>query len=63
MKTPIVDPDVCTGCELCTQIAANTFRMNEAGVSEVSDPQGDDEQAIQEAMDSCPVSCISWGEA
>ena len=63
MKTPIVDQDVCTGCELCTQIAANTFRMYEAGVSEVSDPQGDDEQAIQEAMDSCPVSCISWGEA
>jgi ferredoxin len=63
METPIVDQDVCTGCELCTDIAANTFRMNADGVSEVFNPQGDDEQTIQEAMDSCPVSCISWGEA
>lgn len=63
MKRPVVDQDICTGCELCTQIAGNTFRMNDQQLSEVVDPQGDDEQTIQEAIDSCPVSCISWEES
>jgi len=36
--------------------------MNEDDVSEVTDPQGDDEETIQEAIDSCPVECIAWEE-
>jgi ferredoxin len=28
----------------------------------VFDPAGDTEQAIQEAMDLCPVTCIHWKE-
>ena len=63
MKKPVVDQNVCTGCTLCTQIAENTFRMNDDGLAEVFAPQGDEEQTIQEAMDSCPVNCISWEES
>jgi len=62
MKKPVVDQETCTGCELCTQIAAETFRMNDDGVAEAFAPEGDDEQTIQEAIDSCPVSCITWAE-
>lgn len=62
MKKPVVDQDTCTGCGLCPDIAPNTFELNDEGVAEVTDPQGDDEDTIQEAIDSCPVEAISWEE-
>ena len=62
MATPVVDQDICTGCTLCADIAPNTFEMNDDGVSEVIDPEGDDQDTIQEAIDTCPVECISWEE-
>jgi ferredoxin len=62
MAVPFVDPDVCTGCELCTQIAADTFAMNDDGVAEISNPTGNDNDTIQEAIDSCPVTAIAWKE-
>ena len=62
MATPVVDADLCTGCELCVDIAPNTFEMNDEGVCAVLDPAGDDEGTIQEAIDSCPVEAISWAE-
>ncbi len=62
MPVPEVDADLCTGCELCVDIAPNTFELNDEGVSEVIDPEGDDEDTIQEAIDSCPMEAISWAE-
>jgi len=62
VKVPVVEQDECTGCGLCADIAPNTFGMNEDDISEVIDPQGDDEDTIQEAIDSCPVECIAWEE-
>ena len=61
MAVPSVDPDLCTGCELCTQIAADTFAMSDDGIAEVINPTGDDADTIQEAVDSCPVTAISCG--
>ena len=60
MAVPVVDADECTGCELCTQIAENTFAMNDDGVATVTNPSGDDQDTIEEAIDSCPVTAISW---
>jgi ferredoxin len=62
MATPVVDADLCTGCSLCCDIAPNTFEMNDDGISIVIDPEGDDEDTIQEAIDTCPVEAISWSE-
>ncbi len=62
MKVPVVDQDECTGCGLCADIAPNTFELNADDISEVIDPQGDEEDTIQEAIDSCPVECIAWKE-
>ena len=62
MAILVVDPDLCTGCELCVDIAPDTFQMNEEDISEVVNPQGDNEDAIQEAIDSCPSEAISWEE-
>ncbi len=62
MPVPEVDADLCTGCELCVDIAPNTFELSDEGISVVIDPEGDDEETIQEAIDSCPVEAISWAE-
>lgn len=57
---PYVDQDVCIGCELCVNMVPEVFRMTENAVAEVYDPEGAAADRIQEAMDSCPVSCIHW---
>jgi ferredoxin len=36
--------------------------MDDSNLAEVYDPEGASEKAIQEAIDSCPVSCIHWEE-
>lgn len=62
MKAPVVNQDECTSCELCTEIAPNTFVMNDDDLAEVTDSKHDPEEDIQEAIDSCPAECISWKE-
>ena len=57
-----VDPDECTGCELCVDMLPAVFRMNEQGISIVYAPDGAGEPAIQEVIDSCPALCIHWKE-
>jgi ferredoxin len=34
--------------------------MNEDDMAEIYDPFGASEEKIQEAIDGCPVNCISW---
>lgn len=62
MLIPVVDQSICVGCGRCTQVAPDTFALNAANVSTVINPTGDDEVAIQDAIDGCPVSAIEWGE-
>ena len=62
MPIPVVDADLCTGCELCIDIAPNTFELDDEGVCTVVNPEGDDAETVQEAIDSCPVEAISWAE-
>ncbi len=61
-KVPWVDQEVCISCMLCVQTAPEVFRMSEKNVSEVYNPTGASESKIQQAIDGCPVSCISWKE-
>ncbi len=63
-KTPYVDA-TCIGCNICPNVAPHTFEMYETDEglkSKVTDPHGDDEKAIQEAIDMCPVMAIHWRE-
>ncbi|MGB3494874.1 MAG: ferredoxin [Elainellaceae cyanobacterium] len=56
-----VDEVTCIGCKHCAHVARNTFYIEpEHGRSRVVRQDGDSEDLIQEAMDTCPVDCIHW---
>ena len=59
-RIPEVDQDACISCGLCISTCPAVFRFNDSGKSECYDPEGADEELIQQAMDGCPVQCITW---
>lgn len=59
-KIAYVNKADCTSCHLCTEELPLVFRMDEEELAEVFNPYGADEEAIGEAIDSCPGECIHW---
>ncbi|MDZ8110622.1 MAG: ferredoxin [Nostoc sp. ChiSLP01] len=56
-----VDELTCIGCKHCAHVARNTFYIEpDYGRSRVIRQDGDAEEIIQEAIDTCPVDCIHW---
>jgi ferredoxin len=56
-----VDELTCIGCKFCAHVARNTFYIEpENGRSRVVRQDGDLEDTVQEAIDTCPVNCIHW---
>jgi ferredoxin len=59
----IIDEEECIGCGSCVEMCPEIFQMNEEKEkAEVLLPEGGSEECIEEAMDTCPVSCIHWEE-
>ncbi len=61
-KAVWVDQDECISCGICVDSVPEVFRFADNGKAEAFDPAGAGEEAIQGAIDSCPVSCIHWKE-
>jgi ferredoxin len=60
-KGVYVDEVTCIGCKHCAHVARNTFFIEpDYGRSRVIRQDGDLEEVIQEAIDTCPVDCIHW---
>jgi len=60
-KGVYVDEVVCIGCKHCAHVARNTFYIEpDYGRSRVFRQDGDPDDTIQEAIDTCPVNCIHW---
>jgi ferredoxin len=56
-----VDEITCIGCKHCAHVARNTFYIEpDYGRSRVIRQDGDLEDVVQEAIDTCPVDCIHW---
>jgi ferredoxin len=54
-----IDEDECIGCGTCEEICPDVFRLNtDTEKAEVIMPDGGPEDLIEEAIDSCPASCI-----
>jgi ferredoxin len=60
-KGVYVDEVTCIGCKHCAHVARNTFYIEpNYGRSRVVRQDGDADDLIQEAIDTCPVDCIHW---
>lgn len=61
-KIAYVDKDACTSCHLCVDELPEVFVMDPDDLAEVHNPEGADQEAIQDSIDSCPGECIHWKE-
>lgn len=62
-RVPVIDEEACIGCGACEEICPEVFKMNESlDFALVMNPGGADEAKIEEAMEACPVQCITWSE-
>lgn len=60
-KGVYVDEVTCIGCKHCAHVARNTFYIEpDYGRSRVIRQDGDSEELIQIAIETCPVDCIHW---
>ena len=54
-----IDEDECIGCGTCEELCPEVFRLNTVTEkAEVIMPEGGSQDLIEEAIDSCPASCI-----
>lgn len=54
-----VDPDLCTGCELCVNICPEVFEMKgDTANAKVNPVPKSAEATCKEAKESCPVEAI-----
>ena len=56
-----IDNDLCTGCGLCEETCPDIFKLNEdEDIAEVvkTDYDENDEECIDEAIESCPTEAI-----
>jgi len=58
-----VNRDECISDGLCVSEAPNTLDMDDDNIAIVKDPEGDPEEAIRAAAESCPVDAISLFDA
>jgi ferredoxin len=60
-KKVVIARSECTACGVCVEKCPQVFALEEgAEAATVIQPSGGPEDLIQEAIDSCPTSCISW---
>ncbi len=54
-----IDQEECIGCEACVELCPEIFAFDDVEEKAyVIKEQGGDEKCIEEAIASCPVSCI-----
>ncbi len=60
-KRVFIDQEECIGCGTCQELCPEVFELDEeTQKAKVIMPEGGPEELIEEAMESCPVSCIHW---
>ncbi|WP_028582071.1 ferredoxin [Desulfogranum japonicum] len=61
MAKPVVDQELCIGCEICVDLCPEVFEIQD-GKSYVIGPDKCSSCDCQEAVDSCPTSAIELEE-
>lgn len=62
-REPFVDQEICIGCGICADNVPDVFHITSDNKAVCFDPLGTTDEEIQlQAIDLCPVNCISWKE-
>jgi ferredoxin len=59
-KTLDIDRDECIGCGTCVENTEQVFFLNDDECKAYVIAQEGDMELVQDAIDACPVTCISW---
>ena len=63
MKHVAIDQDECINCGACVELCPEIFALDEnEEKAYVTTPDSEDTPCIEEAIASCPTSCISFEE-
>lgn len=63
MKKVRIDKEECIGCESCVALCPEVFAFDsDENKAYVITPEGGDQKCIDEAVATCPVSCITNDE-
>lgn len=56
-----IDPECCIGCGACAELCPDIFEMDgRTGKAHVIVFDVNDRKCVDEAVETCPVECISW---
>lgn len=59
----VVNKEECVGCGACVEICPEVFRLDDDDKAYAyGDVTDENKDSVQEAIDTCPVSAISWEE-
>ncbi|MGE0683103.1 MAG: ferredoxin [Candidatus Binatia bacterium] len=58
-----VNQEKCVGSTMCVNTARGVFALDDLNKSSVINPEGNTEEKILEAAESCPVSAITVEDA
>jgi len=59
----LINKEECIGCGSCSELCPEVFRLDEdTEKAKVILPEGDAKECIEEAMETCPMSCIHGEE-
>jgi ferredoxin len=59
-KTLDIDRNECIGCGTCVENTEKVFFLHDDECKAYVIAQEGDMELVQDAIDSCPVICISW---
>ena len=60
LRFPVIDIDLCIGCEACTIICPEVFSLHTNGKAYVFNPYSCHTCDCQAAIDNCLVKAIYW---
>lgn len=55
----VVDRETCAACDVCCEIAPDTFEIDEEAKARVKNPEGNPRDVIIQAADNCPMVAIT----
>ena len=62
MAVPVINADLCIGCETCVDLCPDVFEMGDDEKAIVVNPGNCDKCDCDKAIDTCPVEAISWDD-